>query len=106
MATSPYVVGQLSPAFGWTWKDDAGHVLDITGSTITVTWTSVPSGTQRLGDGAHTIVDGPAGRSRYQQSATDMATKGVYLYRYKLIRPSEPGLPYFSDKQELRIDSA
>jgi hypothetical protein len=101
MAFSPMVIGQLSPAFKWTWQDDSGAPIDVSGSTLSVVWTAVPSGTQRNGDGVHTIVNGPLGQTTYQQTVTDMAVTGTFHFRYKCVLPS--GRPLFSDEQELVI---
>lgn len=104
MANSPLVVGQLDPIFQWTWVRDGGQTVDLTGATVTVTFTKNPDGTSRVGDGTMTITNNtnPATLT-YAQSANDVAVAGTFTYRYKAVLAS--GKVIFSDRQELVIEN-
>jgi len=72
MALSPIYVGDLRPAMSFTWVDDNGTPVNLTGATLGVSFRP-SSGSAFAGTGTFTIVNANTGQFTYQQSAADVA---------------------------------
>lgn len=67
---SPWVIGQTHPTWSFTWVDDQGAAINLTGATVTL-WIFNGVGTTQAGGGTVTVPTPSTGVVNYVPVAAD-----------------------------------
>lgn len=68
-----YFTTSTGPAFAWTFLDQAGNAVNLTGATFKLAFRCVNNVQKALGAGSWSITNAAAGQAQYVLASTDMS---------------------------------